>query len=636
MSRIVFIAPNKQLYLQVKKIVSGLNVEQEVDIFLAGPKKALEIANTLHSENVEVIISRGGTASIIESVVNIPVVEILVTGQDLAQTFQQAKKITGLPNPKVAFVVFRNMSNDIEVLSDILGIQLQVYSVGELEEIPEIIEKIAVTNADIVVGGANTVNFAVKKGLKSLLINSGDYSIKAAFFEAQKVALGRKIEKEHAQKFKTLIDYSTEGIISVNQDKVINIFNPAAERFLNCSAQEINGKRIDIVFPFIDIDTALKDRHEVIGQIIQFSNSWFSYNIAPITVNQTVVGAIITFQDITRIQEIEAKVRRNVIGKKFFAKYQFDDIVGNSPQIIETKLIAKEIGKVDATVLILGESGTGKELFAQSIHNNSQRKSGPFVAVNCAALPPNLLESELFGYVEGAFTGATKKGKPGLFEMAHKGTILLDEISEMDKYGQTRLLRVLQEKQVMRLGDDKYIPIDVRIIAATNKNLLALVQEDNFRRDLFYRLNVLSLDIPPLRERTGDVSCLMHHFLRINNHKYQKQIEFTPESTDYLSAYMWLGNVRELMYLIERLVVIINEKMITKEILLKFWKNRESSSEHSLASNNTTYLHEVNQIYDALNQCNANIKEAAEILDMDRSTLYKKLKHYKIQVTKNY
>lgn len=636
MSRIVFIAPNKHLFLQGKKIISDLRLEQKVDIYLARPRKAVAIAKSLHSEDVEVIISRGGTASIIEEEVHIPVVEILITGQDVAQTFQQAKRITGLPNPKVAFVAFRDMSQNIEVLSDIFGIDLQVYSVEEIEEIPAVIEQISTTNVDIVVGGVKTVNLALKKGLKALLIDSGDYSIKSAFLEAQRVALGRKIEKEHAQKFKALIDYSVEGIISVDHEKIINIFNPAAERLLNCSAQEICGKRIDTVFPFIDIDTCLKEKHEVVGQIIQVSNSWFSYNIAPITVDQIVVGAIITFQDITLIQEIEAKVRRDVIGKKFYAKYQFDDIVGNSPQIIETKIISKEIAKVDATVLILGESGTGKELFAQSIHNNSQRNHGPFVAVNCAALPPNLLESELFGYVEGAFTGATKKGKPGLFEMAHKGTILLDEISEMDKYGQTRLLRILQEKQVMRLGDDKYIPIDVRIIAATNKNLLASVQEGSFRRDLFYRLNVLPLDIPPLHERTGDVSCLVHHFLSLHNHKYRKKIEFTSESIDYLAGYMWPGNVRELMYLIERLVIILNEKTITKDILLKYWKNREYASDQFPANSTTTPLPEVKQIIDVLQQCNANIKHASEILGMDRSTLYKKLKHYKIEVKKAY
>ncbi|WP_371377518.1 sigma 54-interacting transcriptional regulator [Sporomusa aerivorans] len=635
MTRIVFIAPNKQLFLLGKKAVKELNLEEIIDVSFARPRRAVEMAKHLYNEGVDVIISRGGTASIIESEADIPVVEIKISGQDIAQTFQQAKLITGLPNPKVAFVVFRNMSNNIEVLSDILSIRLSIYAVNEMDEIPAVIEQIALTDADIVVGGARSVNLAVKKGLKALLINSGDHSIKAAFLEAKKVAHGRRIEKERTQKFKTLIDYSLEGIISINSEKEIDIFNPTAERLLNLSQQEMKGKKIEENLPFAGIDACLQENREIIGQITQFSHRWLSYNLAPILVNQTSVGVMITFQDVTLIQEIEAKVRQNVIAKKFFAKYSFENILGNSPEITETKTIAEEIAKVDATVLILGESGTGKELFAQSIHNRSQRKNGPFVAVNCAALPPNLLESELFGYVDGAFTGANRKGKVGLFEMAHYGTLFLDEISEMDKYAQSRLLRVLQEKQIMRLGDDKYIPIDVRIIAASNKDLATLVDEGSFRGDLFHRLNVLPLDIPALRERNNDVLFLAQHFLTVSKQKYQKQLAFTTDSLAFLSAYTWPGNVRELMYLVERLVIITNTPVLTPEVIQHYWKNKRLSN-HTVAPDRLAAAPEAEKITGILRDCNGNIKHTAEQLGIDRSTLYKKLKQYKIEVKKSY
>lgn len=637
MSKIAFIAPDKQLFLQGKKIIHELGLDHKFDFYLARLNKGIRIAKKLQNEDIDVIVCRGGTARlIIESRVRIPVVEIPITGQDLAQVFHESKRLTGLPHPKVAILAYSNMVNDIEVLSNILAIELTIYPLKTIEDIPSKIAEVAVTDADIVVGGIKTILLAAKQGLKTHLIRSGDFSIRTAFLEAQKIALGRKIEKERAQEFKALVDYSLEGIISINQEKVIKVFNPTAERLLNHSAKDMLGQKIDLVLTFVNVEKCLLEGQQTIGQVIQFGRIWITFNIAPIIVDQLILGAIITFQDVTRIQEMEVRIRNEVIARKFVAKYHFADILGISNQIVETKRIAQEIASIDATVLISGESGTGKELFAQSIHNESQRRHGPFVAVNCAALPQNLLESELFGYVEGAFTGATKKGKPGLFEMAHKGTIFLDEISEMDKYGQSRLLRVLQEKQVMRLGDDKYIPVDMRIIAATNKNLMGLIKEGQFRQDLFYRLKVLTMNLPPLRNRNNDIQHLAHHFLEYYKRQHQKQLEITPTGYNYLTEYSWPGNVRELKYFIERLAVIANERVITEDVIKKYWEDREYEPEITNITNDISPLSEEKKIILALAECNSNISHAAKLLDMDRSTLYRKLKNYKIEVKKTY
>ncbi|MDA8441890.1 MAG: sigma 54-interacting transcriptional regulator, partial [Peptococcaceae bacterium] len=624
MSKIAFIAPDKQLFLQGKEIMHELGLDYQFDLYLARLNKGIRLANKLQNEDVDVIVCRGGTAKlIIESGVRIPVVEIAITGQDLAQVFHESKKITGLSHPKVAILAYSNMVDDIEVLSNIFDIELTIYPLKTVEDIPLKIAEVAVTDANIVVGGIKTILLAAEKGLKTYLIRSGDFSIRAAFLEAQKIALGRKIEKERAQEFKALVDSSLEGIISINQERVIKVFNPTAERLLNRSAKEMLGQKINLVLTFIDVEKCLQEGQQSIGQVTQLGATWISLNIAPIVVDQLIIGAIITFQDVTRIQEMEARIRNEVIARRFVAKYQFADILGISSQIIETKRIAQEMSLINATVLISGESGTGKELFAQSIHNESPRKNGPFVAVNCAALPQNLLESELFGYVEGAFTGATKKGKPGLFEMAHRGTIFLDEISEMDKYGQSRLLRVLQEKQIMRLGDDKYIPVDMRIIAATNKNLMELIKEGHFRQDLFYRLKVLTMNLPPLRNRPNDVKYLAHHFLEYYKRKHLKQLEITSMGYDYLAEYDWPGNVRELRFFIERLVVIANEKVITEDVIRKYWQDREDKSEPTNITDDTSLLSEETRITSALAQCNSNITHTAKLLGMDRSTLYR-------------
>ncbi|KKI92054.1 Fis family transcriptional regulator [Bacillus sp. SA1-12] len=637
MSKIAFIAPDKQLFLQGKKIIHELGLEDKVDVYLARLKRAIKLAKRLEKEDVDVIVCRGGTARLImESDIRVPVVEIAITGQDIAQVFHESKKRTGLNNPRVSILAFKNMAYDIEVLSTILDVKLAIHPLDRIEDIPSKIEQLTKTDVDIVVGGIKTVILAAKKGFRTLRISSGDFSIRAAFLEAQQILLGRKIEKERAQEFKALVDYSIQGIISINHEQFIKVFNPAAERLLNVSAKEMVGQKISSVLSFISIEECLIEGKESIGQIAKLANKWMMFNHAPIIVDKKIIGAIITFQDVTRIQEMEAKIRNEVLLKKFHAKYQFSDIAGISSEMMETKRMAKQIALVDTTVLISGESGTGKELFAQSIHNSSQRKNGPFVAINCAALPPNLLESELFGYVEGAFTGATKKGKPGLFEMAHKGTIFLDEISEMDQYGQSRLLRVLQEKQVMRLGDDKYLPVDVRIVAATNKNLFEQIQKGHFRQDLFYRLKVLTVNLPPLRKRNGDIIYLAQHFLEHYRKLYLKQIDITQKAYEKLHQYNWPGNIRELMYFIERLVVIAKENLITEHEIGKYFDEVEFGLGEYDLTENTPSPSEEDIIISALAQCNSNITRTAKLLGIDRSTLYRKLRNYKIEVKKSY
>jgi len=228
-------------------------------------------------------------------------------------------------------------------------------------------------------------------------------------------------------------------------------------------------------------------------------------NVLPVTVKGATASSIATLQDVSHIQAVEEEIRREMYLKGYTAKFDFADIVAHDELTLRTVSLAKRFAATHASILIQGESGVGKEVFAQSIHNASDRRLRPFIAMNCAAIPESLIESELFGYVDGAFTGARKKGKPGIFELAHGGTIFLDEISEMPFHLQARLLRVLQEHEVMRLGDDKIIPIDVRVIAATNRNLEKLTKEGLFRVDLYWRLNVLNLFIPPLRERRKDV-----------------------------------------------------------------------------------------------------------------------------------
>ena len=267
-----------------------------------------------------------------------------------------------------------------------------------------------------------------------------------------------------------------------------------------------------------------------------------------IKMGEKEMGYVIIVKDVTQIERLESQLRKKLLRRGHIAKYTFADIIGKSPVMVDCLEKARKIASIDATVLISGDTGTGKELFAQSIHNHSSRRSGPFVAINCAALPSNLLESELFGYEDGAFSGAKKGGKHGLFELAHKGTLFIDEAGDIPLSIQVKLLRVLEEKEMMRIGGINIIPVDVRILAATNRDLPSLIREGKLRKDLYYRLNGLSLFLPHLARRKSDIPCLVQNILA-NIGCSQKVVD--DELMQLLQSFQWEGNVRELKNCVE-------------------------------------------------------------------------------------
>lgn len=319
------------------------------------------------------------------------------------------------------------------------------------------------------------------------------------------------------------------------------------------------GQPIEEVLPNTHLTSVLQTGEAEIGQMMNIHGTLVSTNRVPIRVGGQVKGVVATFQDIKTLQTAERNIRIKLHEKGLVAKYRFSDILGQSPAILEAKHLSENFADSQFTVMLYGETGTGKEMFAQSIHNASPRRDGPFVAINCTALNRNLLESELFGYADSSFTGARRGGKAGLFETAHGGTIFLDEIGELPLEFQAPLLRVLQEKEVRRVGDDTVIPVDIRIIGATNRDLLHLVEEGRFRRDLYYRLNVLSVLVPPLRERGDD-------YLEIARAIYDRVMP--QRSADEESAffrvlgrcrsYAWPGNVRELTNTVERVSLLLH------------------------------------------------------------------------------
>ncbi len=383
-----------------------------------------------------------------------------------------------------------------------------------------------------------------------------------------------------------LLKVVNKGVIGIDNSGLIRICSKEAKRILKITTASVLNHNAFELFPFIPFKNVMKTQETFYDLIETYNDVNIIISVSPVYHSGKIYGALATVKKYTDSENEQNKLRSKIMGKGHVAKYEFNDILGKSDEIVKCKRLAMNMSKSNSSVLITGESGTGKELFAQSIHNSSNRKNAPFVALNCGAFPDNLLESELFGYEEGAFTGAKKGGKHGLLELAHTGTLFLDEIAEMPMSLQLKLLRVIQEREFMRIGSDSIIKIDVRIIAATNKNLIDMVDKGNFREDLYYRINVLPLRIPPLRNRKDDVEVLFNYM----KNNFDGDFKLTDEAKEKIKAYHWKGNVRELQNIVEYLCNmkfdIVDYDDIPIEPDLKIYLNQQNqvTTENSINS----------------------------------------------------
>ncbi|MDF2547402.1 MAG: proprionate catabolism activator, Fis family [Anaerosolibacter sp.] len=628
MNKIGMIVP-KDLVKTATEAMNDSGVE--ITLLEGSMDEGVRMVNDLEDSPYEVLIARGGTDELLKkSGIEIPIVTIPITPTDILRAMKTGEK----KGSKIALIAFQNMMPAIKGYEEVMEYEIEKCVVESSKEVEEKIAMFAAEGFDTIIGGGIVGDLGTKYGVNTIVINTGKDVILRSILEAKRLAAAMREEKEKGEKFRTVVEYAYDGIISIDRDGRINVLNPSAENLLRKKNPRLIGKNIQEVFPQIDLVDTLNRGVEETEVIKNIHGSPFIFSKIPIHVEKETIGAIAIFQDTGKIQRMEEKIRRESVKTGHFARYIFDNIQSVSDVMRESIQIAKEYAKTHSTVLIEGETGTGKEIVAQSIHNASRRAHDPFVAVNCAALPESLLESELFGYVPGAFTGADRKGKKGIFELAHGGTIFLDEISEIHPRLQGRLLRVIQEKQVMRIGDNRVIPIDVRIIAATNRNLEQLVEEGHFREDLYYRLNVLRLLLPSLRERREDIPLLLEHFLQQYSERMGKEkICMEKDALETLCQYPWKGNVRELKNFAERLVVMeqkttIQESDLKERFLGRGNKPQKVKQEVQLANV------EKNTIEQVLLQHGGNISKAAVMLGTSRTTLWRKLKKYGINVSK--
>ena len=631
---ICVMAPTLQLAEKAEMLIKQENY-QNIDVVVAasGRQETVKCAQTLAAAGAEIIITRKGTRRIVEEVTNLKVMSLNNSLSDYLWMLKER----GLHTPGlIAFFSYDPMSSDILQMCEMLEVQTKNYIFKSFADCRGCVERALKDGAVFSVGGAWTDPWAKRLGLPHVIVENSVETILNALESATQL---RRVQVEEAEKqclFKTqsemyqaVLDFTHDAILAIDENGRIQVLNPPAERIMGCRAADSVGQPVEAVLPNTLLPDVLESGEKQLDQIMQIHQTLCNTNRIPILVDGQRRGVVATFQDVKQLQNSEQKIRLKLHEKGLVAKYAFNDILGDSPAIRSTIQIARSYAASRASVLILGETGTGKELFAQSIHNASDRRDGPFVAINCAAVSNSLLESELFGYEAGSFTGASRGGREGVFELAHGGTLFLDEIGEIPRETQVELLRVLQEKEIRRVGGSRVIPVDVRIIAATNKDLLQETVEGRFREDLYYRLDVLDLKLPPLRERGDDVKILgLHLFRQLPGGKdpiMQSQFLYLLEQA---GPYQWYGNIRELQNFVERANILMRNAGASSVTVSDILRRRAEPAPEPCQE---TESRDRRAIEAALHNHPGSMADAARSLGCSRQTLWRKMKKYGIQ-----
>ncbi|HWR38525.1 MAG TPA: sigma 54-interacting transcriptional regulator [Patescibacteria group bacterium] len=625
--RIVFISPYRDLSRLGQTIAKELNIDLET--YEGSMEQAVTIISNLKGPKVDAFISRRGTAAFISAHTEAPVVMLDTGPMDILASCLEARHVS-----RNIVVTSYEPVGSLELLEAALDVSLTNITVSSLQDLKKKISDMGFDGDYCVVGGWPSVSFAREAGREGIILRTSPESVREALIRARDIAKLRREEKAKAFRLKAIMESVYDGILAVDENGRVEVFNRSAEKILGFSAETVVGKDANVVIRGSRMDQVLRTMQPEIGEIQVIGDVKVLTNRIPVLDGDAVIGAVATFQDMDGVVLAERAVRKELTGGQFRAKFLLDDIVSVSPVMQERKSLAESFASSELTVLIYGPSGTGKELFAQGIHNASRRASQPFVAVNCGALPPALLESELFGYEEGAFTGARRKGKHGLFELAHGGTIFLDEVDSLPLELQGRLLRVLQEREVLRVGGESIIAVDIRVISATNTPPRQLLKENRLRADLFYRLNVLYMELPPLAERLEDIPVLCRAFLPEG---FLDAAEWFQDILPLLERYSWPGNVRELYNFAQRMLFYRRQyrredvrtllQVIAPSILEELHAplSRPGNLRGELA------FEEMERITNTIKTA-GSVKKAAQCLGISESTLWRKIrKHREVQ-----
>ncbi|MGF6771663.1 propionate catabolism operon transcriptional regulator [Paraburkholderia sp. GAS199] len=536
--------------------IAGEYVERaDLRIVSHGFEDAVREIEAAGAGRPDVVIAGGSNGAYLKTRVAVPVVLISPTGFDVMHALARARR----DGASVALVTHGDTPDEVRRFSTAFGLDVTFASYQSAQDAESVVLDLRDRGVDVVVGPGLVTDLAASAGMGAVFLYSRA-SVRAAFDTALEVAQATRRESIRRQRLDNLLQHLRDGVVALDAQGRVEAMNQRLATVLGVDASKALGRVLLDLAP--DLAGALPDADGDTFSTVRGVS--YVVHRGPLA-SASGAGTVLTFQESRAVERLDRTLRSRQRVQQFTARYRLDDIVGTCDSIERVRALVQRYARSDATVLILGESGTGKEMVAQSMHQLSARRDFAFVAINCGAFPEALLESELFGYEEGAFTGARKGGKAGLIEVAHRGTLFLDEIAEMPLSLQSRLLRVLQEREVVRLGSTEPTRVDIRVVAATHRALTEAIAAGRFRADLYYRLNILSIALPPLRERAADLLPLADELLLQAAAREPRLAARLPDAAaarralvnlgEPLQHYAWPGNVRELQNVIERIAV---------------------------------------------------------------------------------
>jgi propionate catabolism operon transcriptional regulator len=537
--------------------IAGEYVERaDLRIVSHGFEDAVREIESAGAGRPDVVIAGGSNGAYLKTRVSVPVVRINPTGFDVMHALARARR----DGARVALVTHGETPDEIRRFTAAYALDITFASYQSVQDAESVVLDLSDRGIDVVVGPGLVTDLAANAGMGAVFLYSRA-SVRAGFDTALEVAQATRRETVRRQRLDNLLQHLRDGVVALDAQGRVEVMNQRLASVLGIDAAKAAGRVLLELAP--DLAGSLPDADG--DSFCTVRGASYVVHRGPLASSSAAAGTVLTFQESRAVERLDRTLRARQRVQQFTARYRLDDIVGASESIERVRSLVRRYARSDATVLILGESGTGKEMVAQSMHHLSARRDFAFVAINCGAFPEALLESELFGYEEGAFTGARKGGKAGLIEVAHRGTLFLDEIGEMPLSLQSRLLRVLQEREVVRLGSTEPTRVDIRVVAATHRALTEGVETGSFRADLYYRLNILSIALPPLRERPNDLLPLAAELLRQAAAREPRLAARVPDVVTAervlaglggsLRRYAWPGNVRELQNVIERIAV---------------------------------------------------------------------------------
>ncbi|AZC24730.1 propionate catabolism operon regulatory protein PrpR [Pseudomonas sessilinigenes] len=621
----------------VEQVIPDYYGRARIEVVETTVNQLLETGRALEARgDVDVIIGSGATSEYLRRHLSTAVLSIRMGEYDLIRALDLARARA----TKVGIVSFQHEHPALQAMSSLFTVDIRQVTYSSYEDARQQIHHLVDDGYRLVVGSSTAVETAEAAGAQGVLVLNAD-TVRRAMEDALAICRSRQQSLIQQQRLNAVLRNLSDGVIAVDAECAVQSLNPRMASLLGITSDWARGRSLSEVVPGLDISNLQFSDDTQESHILKVGGRTLAANVTPIIENGRPDGLVITCQEANAIQRTERRIRSQIKPRQFTARYRFEQMLGQAPSFRIMLDLAQRYAGADATVLVQGESGTGKELLAQSIHNASPRQSGPFVAINCAAFPESLLESELFGHEEGAFTGSRKGGKAGLIENAHMGTLFLDEIGDMPVTLQTRLLRVLQEREVLRLGATEPTPIDIRVIAATHRDLRTRVREGEFREDLYYRVNILRLAIPPLRERPEDIPMLAQFLLA-------KLSPRTAASTaahallerlmPHLQQHSWPGNIRELENIVERAVLsanVLQDGNTSLDLRMLFDELFEPSPAQpsTMAGpqpaqdlRSLSRAQESARVSEMVERCAGDMEEAAKRLGISRTTLWRRLR----------